>query len=107
MKKIFALVLVAVVAICASFSIFSHQSAEDLKGMKVTSVNLEFNFYEITTYQKAEDLEAIGASTSSVSGVIYGEKEGDKVLLVYCKTEAIAKLYRSTVEQKLADFGDP
>lgn len=105
MKRIFALLLLVLVVFSIATPLVSSQSVEDLKGIKVSGVNLEFNFYEVTSYQKNAELAEIDAP-SYVTGVLVGEKDGDKVVLVYCKSEALAKRIRPEVEKLVSDYGE-
>jgi His/Glu/Gln/Arg/opine family amino acid ABC transporter permease subunit len=105
MKRIFALFCLILVTLSLLFTLSSCESVEDIKGIKVSSVNLEFNFYEVTTYQKRADLESIGAP-AYVTGVVVGQKEGDKAVIVYCKTEALVTMVRPQLEKRLADMGE-
>ena len=104
-RKILALIIAVILVIVLAVTIFSTGSIEELKGIKVSSVNLEFNFYEVTMYQKSADLESIGAP-DYVTGIVVGEKDGEKAVLIYCKTEALAKLLRSDVEKKLSNYSE-
>ena len=105
MKRIFAMLLLTLVLLSLVFSLTSCQSVEDVKGIKVSSVYLEFNFYEVTTYQKKADLESIEAPVY-VTGVVVGEREGDKVAIIYCKTEALANILRPDVEKYAEELGE-
>lgn len=105
MKRKLALLLLVLLVLSLLFTLTSCQSAEDLKGIKVSSVTLEFNFYETTVYQKAAELEELGAH-SYITGVIVAEKEGDKVILVYCKTEALTKIVRGELDKAAAEMGE-
>ena len=105
MKRKLALLLLVLLVLSLLFTLTSCQSAEDLKGIKVSSVTLEFNFYETAVYQKAAELEELGAP-SYITGVIVAEKEGDKVVLVYCKTEALTKIVREELDKAAAGMGE-
>ena len=104
-KRIFALFLLILLTLTLASSLVSCQSVEDLKGIKVSSVNLEFNFYEVTSYQSKTELAEIDAP-SYVTGVIVAEKDGDKVVLIYCKSEALATRLMPEVEKLLSNYGD-
>ena len=105
MKRIFALLLLLLVTFSLVFSLSSCAKASDLAGIKVSSVTLEFNFYETKTYQKAKELEQLNAP-SYVTGVVTAEKDGDKVAIVYYKSEALAKMQSVDVEEYHPKMGE-
>ena len=104
-RKILSLIVSLIVILVFLLVVFAKGDIEELKGVKVSTVNLEFNFYEVTTYKSADELESIGAP-SYVSTVLVGEKDGERAVLIYCKTEALAKMLRPSVEEKLTDYSE-
>ena len=63
MKKIIALILLVLILCTSLFSLTSCGKIEDVKGIKVTSITLEFNFYEVATYQKNELKDKISSDS--------------------------------------------
>ena len=105
MKKILAVLALAVVLASMVFSLSScGATAEDVKGIKVTKATLEFNFYEVKTYEKAEALAEIGA-TEHLTGIIIAEGENDKVVVLYCVNSAAVADARAYLSSLAEEYG--
>lgn len=91
MKKLFAFFLLLPVILSLVFSLSSCVSAEDIPGAKATASNLKTNYYETTLVNKAEDLEAIGAS-AYLTAYLKAEKNEESIIICYCKTSEAADM---------------
>ncbi len=90
MKKKLALLaaLFLMLSLLCSFSSCA-ANAESIGTAKNASDTLEFNFYEVTLVNKADDLAAIGAG-DHLSAYVKGEKDGERILILYCKSTSAA-----------------
>ncbi len=85
-KKIAAAFLLVLTAFMLLASLTSCSSAEDLKLPKQTSVNLEFNFYDVEAVQDKSKLEELGAA-SHLSNLIRAKKDDESIVICYCKSD--------------------
>ncbi len=98
MKKKLALLaaLLLIFSVLLSFSSCA-PNPEDIGTAKNASDTLEFNFYETTLVNKADDLAAVGAD-GHLSAYVKGEKDGDTVLILYCKSTSVTADARAYLE---------
>ena len=65
------------------------RGAEDIRGVKETSVILEYNFFETEVVEK-EKLAEAGASEFLNSYIVAKNDKGDKIVICYAKSKAMA-----------------
>lgn len=112
MKKIIALILLVLVLCATVFSLSSCGKIEDVKGIKVTSITLEFNFYEVATYQKNDLKDKINSDSrftgleDNLSGILEANKDGDQVIIAFCKSEELAKDAVSALSPLADELGE-
>ena len=105
MKKICAVLLLLLTLLTAPLALTSCQSAEDVKGEKVTFATLEFNFFEPTLYGEKQLAEQ-GIPEGKISSYITGQKDGDKVVFVFCKDYATVDEAYAYLSQKALEYGE-
>lgn len=106
MKKLLSVLAVFFVLISTVLGLASCAPAvDDVKGIKVTKVTLEFNFYEITAYEKLEDLESVGAA-EFLTGAIVANGEEDKVIVLYCKDDAAVSAAHKHLSSLAEEYGE-
>ncbi len=97
MKKIIALILLVLVLASSLLCFTSCTKEKEINGIKVTSAILEFNFYEVTTYQRNDLEDKINSDDrfsglkDKISGILEANKDGDQVIIAYFKNEEVAK----------------
>lgn len=106
MKKIITVLALAAVLLSLALSLTScGATAEDIKGIKVTKATLEFNFYEVKTYEKEQELAEVGA-TEHLKGIIVAKGESDDVVVLYCVNSAAVSDARDYLSALAEEYGE-
>lgn len=87
MKKIAAVLLLL---LSVFMLLTSCQSVEDIKLAKQTAVNLEFNYYEVSLFEKKEVNDVHPDASKYISKLIVAKKDDDAIVICYCKSEQAA-----------------
>ena len=113
MKKTIVIFLSVLLILLSLFSLVSCASVEDMKGRKVTSVNLEFNFFETGLFEKTgfADLAVTDqialfskSETIEVKTDDKTEKKTVTCYICYCETAEAAAQVSAYLEGKLPEY---